>query len=224
MKLAALYSGGKDSTFAIYDSINKGHDITALVSIVSKNPESYMFHFPNIKFTQYQAESMNIPWVSRNTKGEKEKELQDLIKAIEGVKGIDGILAGGLASKYQYNRIKAITDSLDLKCIVPHWETDPEEYWNLILSAGFKVMIIGVACEGLGREWLGRVIDSETFRELKKLSIKHKFHLAFEGGEAESFVLDCPLFKQKLEVGDAETIWNRDSGFYLFKNVKLVEK
>jgi len=224
MKLAALYSGGKDSTFAIYGSINKGHDITALVSIVSKNPESYMFHFPNIKFTQYQAESMNIPWVSRTTKGEKEKELQDLVKAIESVKGIDGLLAGGLASKYQYSRIMDIADSLGLKTIVPHWRINPEEYWNMILKAGFKVMIIGVACEGLGREWLGRVIDRETFRELKKLSIKHKFNLAGEGGEYETFVLDCPLFKKKLDAGDAETIWNHDSGFYLFKKMKLVEK
>ncbi len=224
MRLAALYSGGKDSTFAVYDSIKNGHEVKYLISIVSKNPESYMFHYPNIRFTEYQAEAMDIPWVSKTTGGEKEKELQDLKNAIESVtKDVDGLLAGGLASKYQYNRIKGIADSLGLKCIVPYWKIDPEEYWNMILKAGFKVMVIGTACEGLGREWLGRVIDSETFKELKKLSIKHKFNLAGEGGEYETFVLDCPLFKKSLEV-EGETIWNYDSGFYLFKKVRLVKK
>ncbi|MFH1978732.1 MAG: diphthine--ammonia ligase [Candidatus Aenigmatarchaeota archaeon] len=224
MKLAALYSGGKDSTLAVYDSIQKGHDVIKLVSMDSRNPESYMFHFPNIKFTSYQAEAMGIPHVMKDTKGEKEKELKDLRKAIENVKGIEGIIAGGLASKYQYNRIQGIADALKLKTIVPYWKIDSEDYWNLILEAGFRVMIIGVACEGLGKEWLGRVVEGETFRELKKLATKHRFHLAGEGGEFESFVLDGPNFKKKLEVRGAETIWDRDSGMYLFKNVKLVEK
>lgn len=130
MRLAALYSGGKDSTFAVYDSIKNNNEVKYLISIVSKNPESYMFHYPNIKFTRYQAESMNIPWVSRTTKGEKEKELQDLIKAIEGVtKDVDGLLAGGLASKYQYNRIKGIADSLGLNCIVTY--SPSTQKWKL---------------------------------------------------------------------------------------------
>ncbi|MBU0530298.1 MAG: diphthine--ammonia ligase, partial [Nanoarchaeota archaeon] len=162
MKLAALFSGGKDSTFAVYDSLRKGHEVTSLISVVSKNPESYMFHYPNIRYTQHQAQSMGLNHVFQDTKGEKEKELEDLKKAVSGVKGIEGIIAGGLASKYQYNRIKGVTDSLGLECVVPYWEIDSEEYWRLILQAGFKVMIVGVACEGLDKEWLGRVIDGDA--------------------------------------------------------------
>jgi len=224
MKLAALHSGGKDSTFAVYDSMKKGHEIKALISIISKNPDSYMFHYPNIRYTKKQAEVMGLNYISQETKGEKEKELKDLKRAIEKVKGIEGIIAGGLASKYQYNRIKSIADALKLETIIPYWNIDAEKYWNLLLAAGFKIMIIGVACEGLGKEWLGKIITHETLKDLKKLSEKHTFHLAGEGGEFESFVLDCPIFKKSLEIRDAETVWNRDSGYYLFKQMKLVEK
>jgi len=224
MNIAALFSGGKDSIFAVYDCIKKGHNVSTLISIVSKNPESYMFHYPNIRYTKQQAEAMEIKYVLQETEGEKEKELEDMKNAIHSVKNIEGIVAGGLASKYQYNRIKLITDSLKLKCLVPYWEIESKKYWNLILQAGFKVMIVGVACEGLGKEWLGRIIEGETFQELKKLAEKYQFHLAGEGGEFETFVLDGPIFKKRLEVIDAEIVWNSDSGYYLFKDVKLVEK
>lgn len=225
MRLLALFSGGKDSTFAIHTSLNQGHSVKYLLSMVSKNPESYMFHYPNIEFTSYQAECMDIPIILSQTKGEKEIEVMDMKKAIERVNNeIDGILAGGLASRYQYNRIRSVAESLGLKTIVPCWNMDAEKYWNSILESGFKVMITGVSCEGLGKEWLGRVIDKEKLKELKKISEKYRFNLAFEGGEAETFVLDCPLFKKRIEVLEGEVVWNRDSGFYLFKKVRLVKK
>lgn len=224
MKLGALYSGGKDSTFAVYDSMKRGHEVRMLLTMLTKNPESYMFHYPNIRFTQYQGDAMGIPVIFQETKGEKEKELKDLEKGIKRIGGIDGLIAGGLASQYQYNRIGAIAEHMGLEMIVPYWKIDPEKYWRLILDSGFKVMIVGVACEGLGKEWLGRVIDEQSFSELRKLSEKHRFHLAFEGGEAETFVIDGPVFNKSIDVRDAETVWNRDSGFYLFKSMALEKK
>jgi uncharacterized protein (TIGR00290 family) len=93
-----------------------------------------------------------------------------------------------------------------------------------MLSNGFKVMIVGVACEGLDKSWLGKIIDQQSFKELKKLSEKHRFNMAGEGGEFETFVLDAPNFKKRLDVTDGEIVWNRDSGFYIIKKAKLVNK
>jgi diphthine-ammonia ligase len=221
MRLAALFSGGKDSTFAVYDSVRKGHEIKYLVTMASKNPESYMFHYPNIEFTQFQAQSMGFRQVFRETEGVKEKELADLRDALSKIRSeIDGVVAGGLASQYQYDRIKLVAKQLGLQVVVPFWKTDPVKYWELILSSGFEVMIVGVACEGLDKEWLGKIIDRKNFWELRKLSQKHRFHIAFEGGEAETFVINCPLFKKRLQVsGQAQ--WNKDSGLYVFSEVGL---
>jgi diphthine-ammonia ligase len=222
MRLAALFSGGKDSAFAVLDSMRKGHEIKHLVTIASKNSESYMFHYPNIKFTKYQAEAMGIPQIIRESSGEKEKELQDLKQALADIRGdIDGVVCGGLASNYQYDRIKLIAKQLGLQVVVPFWRIEPERYWELMLSAGFEVMIIGVACDGLGKEWLGRIIDRNAFWELRKLSQQYRFHLAFEGGEAETFVINCPIFRKRL-VPEGDVYWENDSGFYLFRNVNLV--
>jgi len=81
-----------------------------------------------------------------------------------------------------------------------------------------------VACEGLGREWLGRVIDSRALKELEKLSNKHRFHLAGEGGEFESLVLDAPFFRKRLVVKKAKSKWQGDSGYYWVKEAGLVDK
>jgi diphthine-ammonia ligase len=225
MKLAVLFSGGKDSVFAVHEALKHGHSVRYLITMKPKSRESYMFHYPNVNFTKYQAKALGIEHVLWKTEGEKEKELDDLTAAIKSVKDkIDCVAAGGLASQYQYNRIKVVCDQFGFDSFVPHWMSEPEKYWNLILSAGFKVMITGVSCEGLGKEWLGRVIDKAAFQELKKLSIKYRFNLAFEGGEAETFVLDGPIFKKRVEITDAKTVWNKDSGFYLFRKARLVGK
>src|SRR3989338_2233866 len=117
MKLAVLFTGGKDSTYAAYLAKKDGHQISCLLTIESENKESYMFHTPNISFTQLQAESMNLPLLSRITKGIKEKELSDLKKLIrEAVKkfGIEGVITGAIASVYQASRVQQICADLHL--------------------------------------------------------------------------------------------------------------
>ena len=228
MKLIALFSGGKDSTFAVYDSIKNGHEVKQLITLLPQNPESYMFHYPNAEYTKMQAEAMGIPILIKNTLGEKEKELEDMESAIQEAvsktEGVEGVLVGALASQYQKSRVENIAKKHSLKLLAPQWNIDPEKYWEILHESGFKVMIIGVACEGLGKEWLGRIIDKQALEELKTLSKKYQFHLAFEGGEAETFVLDCPLFNKEIKIEKAETNWQEDSGFYLFKKAKLVDK
>ena len=225
MELAALFSGGKDSTFAVYEALKRGHKVKYLISIVSRNPESYMFHYPDIEYTRYQAEAMEMPLIAETTKGEKEKELVDLKRVLRKIKKeIDGISVGGLASRYQYERVKKMADSLNLKLFAPLWKKDMKQYWKTLLESGFKIMVVAVSCEGLGKDWLGRIIDRNALIELERLSKKHGFHLGFEGGEAETFVLDCPVFKKSIEILEAEKIWEGDSGMYLFKKIKLIDK
>ena len=78
MKLAVLFSGGKDSTLAAWLAQKEGHELSCLISIISENKHSYMFHTPSIEKTKAQAQAMDIPIIVQETKGEKEEELKDL--------------------------------------------------------------------------------------------------------------------------------------------------
>lgn len=201
MKLGVLFSGGKDSTYAAYLEKKKGNELACLISLESKNPSSYMFHTPNIDKVKKQATVMNLPIVIKKTKGEKEKELIDLKQAIASAKekyALEGIVTGALHSDYQAQRIQKICDELDLQCINPLWHKNEIEYLEELIQNKFKVMIVGVAAYPLNESWLGKIIDEIFIAEAKTLQEKFKIHPAGEGGEFETFVLNCPLFSEEI--------------------------
>ncbi|VVB60653.1 Diphthamide synthase [uncultured archaeon] len=225
MKLAALISGGKDSIFALYTMKKQGHEITHLLTMMPEREDSYMFHHPNVHLTAMQAELMNIPQITGKTKGEKEKELKDLQNLISKVKGkVDGVVTGALYSNYQKERIDTIAKKLGLKSEAPLWNIDLVKYWELLLENKFEIIITAVAAEGLDEKWLGRKIDKNAVKELIEISKKNKINIAGEGGEFETFVLDCPLFSKKIEIVEARKDWKGNSGVYLIECARTVPK
>ena len=217
MKLGILFSGGKDSVYAAYLA-KQSNELTCLISLVSENPESYMFHTPSIEKTKVQAKTMNIPLITQNTKGKKEKELKDLEKAIKkAIKRykINGIVTGAIQSVYQSSRIQKICNKLKIECFNPLWQKNEEEYLEELLKNKFKVILTGVFAYPFDKNFLGREINKKFIQEIKELYKKYKISIAGEGGEFETFVLDCPLFKKPLKIinkkinGDSHS-WRMD--------------
>jgi diphthine-ammonia ligase len=224
MKLAALFSGGKDSTYVIHLAQQAGHQVKYLATIHSKNDASYMYHSINIGLTVIQSQALGIKLVSKESLGEKENEVHDLEVLLKDLE-IDGVLCGAIASTYQKTRVEKVCKKLGLKLVAPLWGIKPDKYMQDLIDNNFKVIITGVFAEGLGKEWLGREINSENLAKLKKVEHKHKINLAGEGGEFETAVIDCPLFKQSIQITDSQIHWHKDkTGFLEIKNVKLTPK
>jgi len=214
MKVGVLFSGGKDSCMAAYLAKKQGHELACLITVYSKNPESYMFHTSSIKRTKYQAEVMGIPLVVIKTKGEKEKELLDLEIGIKEAKKkykIEGVVNGALDSNYQKSRIENICKKLKLNSLTPLWKKKGFEYLNEIIKDGFRVIITAVSAYPLSASWLGREIDEKFIEDLRGLHEKYKVHPAGEGGEFETFVLYCPLFKRPLKIKEADFTGEKNS-------------
>jgi predicted ATP pyrophosphatase (TIGR00289 family) len=226
MNSAILFSGGKDSTMALYCALSNGDNVKYLCSMKSKNDESYMFHVPNIHLTELIAKALEIPIITSTTLGEKEKELDDLEQVLIELKnkGIKSIYSGALFSTYQKSRIDNLCEKHDLKSIAPLWHVDAEKYMRKIVDLGFKIIITGVFAEGLNDSWLGRLIDNEVIDDLIAIKDKYDINLAFEGGEAETLAIDGPIFNKKIEIIDAEKIWNVDNGVYKINNAVLKDK
>ena len=228
VKLAGLLSSGKDSLYAMYTMIKQNYEIRCAVTINSKNKYSYMYHTPNVEMVKLQTEAMKIPLIMFNSNGDKEDELEDLeaalIQAKEDYK-IEGVVSGAIYSKYQRDRVQKVADKLGLKVFTPLWHMDQERLLRELLKNKFRFIISSVASDGLGEKWLGREIGLKEVDELVKLSKKYGIHPAFEGGEAESLVLDCPMFKKKLNIEDAKKIIEDEySGFYFINKAQLIDK
>ena len=227
LKSAVLYSGGKDSNHALCLAKENGNEIRALITLIPENNESWMFHYPNVQHTQLQAEALEIPLVARLTTGHKENELKDLQAAIEEVKErfkIDSIVSGAIESDYQKSRIDKICSTVGLFSIAPLWQRDPEQLIMEEISMGFDTIITACMARGLTREWLGRKIDYDCLRDLKKIRERYGVHLSFEGGEGETFVLDGPLFKDRIKILESETLWHNDSGYFVIKKAVAIPK
>jgi len=226
MRIGVLFSGGKDSIYALFKAMKK-HKVVCLISIFSKNPESFMFHTPNIHITELQAESIGLPLIQKITEGKKEEELEDLRKAIKEAKEtfkIDAIVTGAIESVYQSKRIQKICDDLGLLCFNPLWKRDQEELLEEVIKNKFKVIISGVFAYPLDEKWLGKEIDRETIKELVKLKEKYQISPSGEGGEIETTVLDAPFFKKRIDILDFEIKAKENSGVFIIKKAKLVEK
>ncbi len=226
MNVAILFSGGKDSTMALYYALKEKEDVKYLLSMKSANEESYMFHVPNIHVTDLLAEALDIPIISAVTPGVKEEELEDLKREFEKLKslGVEAIYTGALYSVYQKSRIEKLGLDVGLKIVSPYWHVDELEYMREIVSLGFKVIICGVAAWGLDESWLGRVIDDDVIDELVKLNEKYQVNIAFEGGEAETLAIDGPIFKKRLKILKDKKEWHLDSGVYIIEDAILEEK
>ncbi len=222
MKLAALFSGGKDSTYSLYLAKMEGHEIKYLVTILSKNEDSYMYDVINVGLTKLQAEAMEIPLIYHESEGKKEEEVQDLKDALKKIsKEIDGIVCGALASDYQRERVQKICDELGLKMLAPLWHTDFEKYLNDLVDNNFEVIFTRVQAAGFDEKWLGRKLDKQAITDLLKLHEKYKINIGGEGGEFETKVLDCPLFKKRIEIISSEKKWFDSWGVFVVGDARL---
>ena len=227
MNVGALFSGGKDSVYSLYNTKNSGHNIKCLITIQSKNSESYMYHVPNIELTELQAQAMDLPIIMRSTDGEKEKELNDLVIAIKDAideYNITGLVNGAIYSNYQRTRIDKICSDLALTSLVPLWHRQPKAMLSEMVEHGFKIIMVAVAAGGLGPEWLGRELDPQAITELSCLHETCYVCTGGEGGEFETLVVDSPLFKQCIKVHEGERIWDGQAGVYKIIKASLVEK
>ena len=226
MKLGVLFSGGKDSTLALHKAAEK-NEIVCLITLVSENKESYMFHTPNIDMTALQAEALGLPLIKKVTEGKPEEELKDLEEAIaQAVKRfkIEGVVTGAVESAYQSTRIQNICDRLNISCINPLWKKNQQALLEELVSQGFEVIISGVFAYPLDQSWLGKEIDKALIERLVLLGKKFGISVSGEGGEIETTVLDAPLFKKKIEVLDSAVEAQCNSGVFIIKNARLVPK
>lgn len=203
MKLGVLFTGGKDSTYAMYIAKKLGYKIACLITIKSQNPESYMFHTPSITAVIKQAQVMGLPLILKTTAGKKEEELKDLEEAIkEAIEKhkIEGVITGAVESVYQASRVQKICNKLNIECFNPLWQKNQFELLNDLIKNNFKVILSGVFAYPLNEKWLGKVIDEKFIEEIKELNRKYQINPAGEGGEFETLVLNCPLFKRELKI------------------------
>lgn len=220
MRLASLYSGGKDSTFSLYLAEQMGHEVPYLVNVVPEDKASWIFHTPNLDAVPLMAESMGKSLVTSGSSGTEEGDMDGLRRALDGL-DVEGVVTGALWSDYQWDRMGIVCGELGLKLITPMWRKDQDLVMERFLDSGIRAIIVGCYAEGLGREWLGREIDGEAVEALKEVRERTGISIAGEGGEYESMVLDSPMHSAPIEIVSSEVEWSRTGGTLVVTSARL---
>src|SRR6056297_1929434 len=231
----SLFSGGKDSSWALYRAFEEGLTVSRLLT-VHPSEESYMYHVPETQLARLAAESIGIELVEVDpgdlaaadaddsaTQGDAELEpLEAALAELAEEVDLAGVTAGAIESEFQTSRIQGMCDRLGIDLFAPLWQRDPEELAAEMLEAGFEITILQVAAYGLDESWLGRTLDAEAVDDLRELSAEYGVHLLGEGGEFETFVTDGPHMSQRVDL-EYDTEWNGDSGRIRITNAALVD-
>ena len=223
MRLASLYSGGKDSTFSLYLEEQMGHDIPYLVNIMPEDQASWIFHTPNLSVVPLMAQSMGKELIVAPSTGTEEGDMESLTNVLDSL-DVDGVVTGAVWSDYQWDRMNLVCHDLGLKVFSPLWRKDQDLVMDAFLQSGIRAIIVGCYAEGLGREWLGREINAETVQELKALREKFGISIMGEGGEYESMTISSPLHSRPIEIVSSEVAWKRDNGTLHITSARLGDR
>lgn len=229
VRIAILCSGGKDSSYAHWWANLQGWDVLALITCKIIKNDSMMFQIPCVDIVEFQSKVTNTKYIEFKITGDEKTEMIELEKQIfrrmekgQILHQIDGLVSGALKSDYQKSRVEIMCQNLNIKSFSPLWHKDSGAHMKSLLSHGFEVMISSVSCEGLGKEWLGTVLNKKSFSELLELSRKYRFSVDGEGGEYETSVLNAPHFKSRILV-KYDTEWHNSRGIVKFNSIFLGE-
>jgi len=203
----SLFSGGKDSSWALYQALERELPVERLLTVHPAG-DSYMYHVPATELAGLAAESIGIASVEvepedfaaaevTDASAQGDRELEPLEAALETLDadldgGVAGIVAGAVESEFQTSRIEGLATRLDAELFAPLWQRDPVALAEAMLDAGFEIRIVSVSAAGLDESWLGRRLTGDALAELCELNAEHGVHVLGEGGEFETVVTDGP--------------------------------
>ncbi|MFB6152121.1 MAG: diphthine--ammonia ligase [Haloarculaceae archaeon] len=222
----SLFSGGKDSAWALYRALERGLPVERLVTVHPAG-DSYMYHVPATRLAELAAESVGVAHVAvepddfdagsvEDAGAQGDAELEPLEAALRGLDaelpgGVAGVTAGAVESEYQASRVEAMCDRLGTDLFAPLWGRDPRELADAMLDAGFEIRVVRVAAAGLDESWLGRTLDADALADLEALNEEYGVHVLGEGGEFETLVTDGPHMARPIRI-EYETEWDGSRG------------
>jgi len=218
MKVAVLYSGGKDSNAAFAWARQNGHEVSCLIGVVPEAMDSFMYHVPGTELLDLFAEALGERLV--RVDAPQNDELRPLKKAISE-QHVEAIVSGAVRSEFQKLRLDRISAELGIQHLSPLWHIDPERHVRDLLSKGYEIIFTGVAAEGLDEKWLGRKLDDAALEALLKLRQRYGINVEGEGGEYETLVLFGPTHRRRIVIDEFTTLWRRDNGRMLIKKARL---
>ena len=213
-KLCVSYSGGKDSSLALFHAMQTGEVITLLVMLEEHGLRSRS-HAMSLDIIHAQANAIGLPILMAPSSWDNyETTFLDLLDQAKEL-GSETLVTGDLDMPKHGCWHDQITQKAGLALSMPLWERPHREVIEEFIQLGFKTIIVTVNLSlGMKTEDLGQILSMEYIQEL----INRGIDPCGEGGEFHTTVLDGPIFNQAITVQQGEILYH---GNYAFLSLKL---
>ncbi|MEW6101824.1 MAG: diphthine--ammonia ligase [Candidatus Omnitrophota bacterium] len=214
----ASWSGGKDSCLACYRAIKEGYDVKCLLNFISRESKRGCFHGIEGRLLNFQAGLIGIPLVQEEVSPDMQKYEEEFKAAVNKFKdkGINTMVFGDIYLLEHESWIERVCGELKITPVEPLWQEPTEKLIEEFVDSGFKAIIVSCKADVMGKEFLGRYVDRELTKELKKGGICP----CGENGEFHTLVVDGPIFKKRIEILEAEPIMKEGFWKHWFLDIK----
>ncbi len=216
------WSGGKDSCLAYFKAINSGVQVKALLNFIGRESKRGCFHGLEGRLLKFQADLIGVPLVQKEVSPDMkmyEGEFKAAVEELKASRKINSMVFGDIYLLEHQSWVERVCSELGIKAVEPLWNNDPEKIIEEFLDAGFRSVVVSCKADVMGREFIGRFIDREMVKDLKKLQICP----CGEKGEYHTLVVDGPIFKKRIEIAESEVIKKESFWTHWFLDIKRYE-
>jgi len=202
MKVAVAWSGGKDSCLACFKAIKESYTVSNLLIMMADNNTSN-FHLINSDLLDAQSTAIGIPIIKQVTSPDMyENNFRSALLDLKS-EGVEGLVTGDVfnVALHEAGWLDRICREVGLIPIRPLWHLDTKKILTEFINEGFKAIVVRIKNEVIGLDWLGREINQTFYEDLINL---RTIDPCGEHGEYHSFVVDGPIFKNRIEITDSE--------------------
>jgi diphthine-ammonia ligase len=221
-KAFVSWSGGKDCCQAAYLAIRQGLQVQCLLNMVNPEFERSCSHGISARWINLQSTAMGIPLVQPSTSGDDYEAV--FVNTIAGLKkqGVTVGVFGDIDFLPHLEWIQNVCQKAGIKPVLPLWGGDQNKIARNFIDLGFTSIVVATRADMMGEEWLGRTVDHQFLQDIAQLD--PRISPCGEAGEFHSLVIDGPLFRQRIEIREAQNVRRLDHWIYDIQRCELKDK
>jgi len=199
-KFVASFSGGKDSTLAIYRAIKSGMiPVEFIITYNTDRGRSWFHGIPEALLSTIE-ESVGVAIRLIKTTGEEYGE--NFEKALKASKerGAEVCVFGDIDLEGHLTWCKDRCEAVEIEAYFPLWQESRKSIVHEFIDSGFKAAITIVDTNRMPDSFLGETLSKVVAKDIEKCGAD----ICGENGEYHTFVYGGPLFKKEIEFAFGE--------------------
>lgn len=195
---AMLWTGGKDSSMALYEAEQNGYRVHCLVTFAPPEPD-FLAH--PLAFIKMQAQALALPHYVMPISAPFEKSYESRLCGLRDEMGIHCVVTGDIAEvNGNPNWIRERSRPAGMSVHTPLWGRDRSVLLRQFLDRGFKARFSCVNTRWLNENWIGRELNDSAIAELRIIRERTGLDLCGEEGEYHTLVMDGPQFTRGIDI------------------------